>query len=115
MTEANARDEFDLGDFAEEQAADVDAAPTLADLFVRAQVAAMEPKPTLKQMIETTLLARYDLEDVQSRLLHAGVTGEPHAPYMRRAAILNAASNFLALIDANQDAVRAVLKKKPKP
>lgn len=96
--------EIDLDDYV-----DLPTAASLSDLFLQAKIAAMVPKPTLRDMIEAASVARYDLEDAQQRLLATGARSETYQPYMRRAAILGAAANFLELVDKNQDAVRKAL------
>lgn len=84
--------------------ADVDA------IFAEAKLAAMNPKPTLQEMIAAICDAANRLEDGQRALMRAGVRREPHAPYMRQAAILDAAQKFLLLVDTKRDAVKRVLR-----
>lgn len=98
----------DLADFV-----DPPTAGDLTDVMTAAKLAAMLPKPTLREMIEAVTISRYDLEDAQGRLLAEGLRTEPYEPYIRRAAVLGAAANFLTMIDGKQDAVRKALGGRP--
>jgi hypothetical protein len=115
--------DLDLGDYEDDiappagdpaatsgDAADVVAADPLAELFAKAQAAAMAPKPTIKEMINVVSIVASEIEDAQLRLMITRASDKPHPPYMRRAATLIAARNFLLLIEANRAAVKKVLR-----
>jgi len=99
MTDAEALDDY----------VDPPAAVEPADLMTAAKLEAAQPKPTLREMIDAINEVRGEAEDVQLRLVTCGAIAAPHMPYMRRAAILAAAVNFLSLIDAKKDAVKRAL------
>lgn len=80
-----------------------------SDAMTLAKADAMAPKPTLREMIDTVTEVRGEIEDAQLRLLITGARTDPYKPYMRRAAVLASAVNFLLLIDAKQDAVKRAL------
>lgn len=84
----------------------------LSGMIMQAQIAAAQPKPTLREMIDAVTLARWSIEDHQSRNLAAGFFEKPQPGPMRQAGILAATANFLELIHANQDAVKRALKGK---
>lgn len=107
MTEAADLEATDLDEYR-----DPPAPLEASDIMAAAQLAAMLPKPTIRDMIEEVSNARWAIEDGQSRLLAIGLRTEPYPPYMRRAGVLAATVNFLDLINANQDAVKRALKVK---
>jgi len=84
----------------------------LAHAMTAAREAAVQPKPEIKEMIETLTRLRYRLDDRELRLLATGDRTEPYAPTMREAAVLGAAANFLEIINANKAAVKRALDKR---
>lgn len=82
----------------------------LAEAMTRGRTVAVNPKPEIKEMIETLTRMRWRLEDRELRLLATGDRAEPYAPTMREAAVLGAAANFLEIINANKAAVKRALQ-----
>jgi hypothetical protein len=89
----------------------MDVNPAIEKLMSDARVAAMEPKPTIDEMIEVVMAEAADREGRQQRMLYTADRSQPYAPAMREVAILDALARFLVVVKENQTAVGAVLRR----
>jgi hypothetical protein len=79
-------------------------------IMTAAKEAALQPKPTIAEMIEVITDRRYNLEDWQERCVLRGINSEPDKQTMRKAAVLASCANFLMLIETKKAEIARVLR-----
>lgn len=87
--------------------------PEIARKMLEAKEAALDPKPTLPEMIDAVQADAADTEARQLSLLLTGDRATPYAPALRRMAVLDACARFLqACVDRPDEVAKRLTSKR---